>query len=344
MDCKPVIQRVYDHIENDAVDKAVMDCLHIARYLKDYLYVAVFQRELNPNKKELMRVLFNDASQLKEEVIRFYCDRSFKYWLDLHQFDYSIGANDDEDERNIFRIAAGELNSEIYECKKSIEDMTVPTGMTPYDTAYFTDKYDNLKVRYRLRIRACQTIKERLKSRCFNYANQIERQLKAQGKSQNFLHEVQNEVNNYFKAHSEDVYKKLHKAVSLVDAKDSESSSLLLTEVRRAINAAADYFYPPSDQKVKCADGTERDMGKEQYLNRLREYLQTTFPKSTSRDLLRAELGIFACRLNDIASKGVHANPKLSEAKQGLVCLYLFLFNICSRLEEKEGTKGTAEN
>lgn len=42
---------------------------------------------------------------------------------------------------------------------------------------------------------------------------------------------------------------------------------------------------------------------------------------------------VFARKLNDIASKGVHAEVTSGEAKQGLVGLYLFLSNIIEKME-----------
>jgi len=47
--------------------------------------------------------------------------------------------------------------------------------------------------------------------------------------------------------------------------------------------------------------------------------------------LLKAELqqlGLYTEKINQLASKGVHAAVTLAEAKQGLVGLYFFLFNI----------------
>jgi hypothetical protein len=163
-------------------------------------------------------------------------------------------------------------------------------------------------------------------------------QLGAQSKSEGFLDQVYNEVNNYFKGHSEDVYTKLQKAAQLIGSSDPEDLSLLLTQVRRAIKSAADYFYPTKDALVKCADGKERQLGDEQYLNRLQEYLATAFEQSSSRDLLRAELdhlAVFARRLNEVASKGIHSDVSAREAKQGLLGLYMFLYNVISHLQEK---------
>jgi predicted DNA binding CopG/RHH family protein len=338
MDYATVIERVYEHIENGNVDKAVMGCLRIARHLKDYLYVAIFFREMYPNNKELMRVIYDDTSHLKKETQKFLYERSLEYWLESHTLDYSLGTDDSGEERNIFKIGVGELDSELEQCERMIQDMNIPSGMGEFDTAAFTDKYNSRKAQIRLRISTIQTIKERIKTRCLNYAIRIEQQLEAQQKTQSFLEQVQNDVNNYFKARSEDVYTKLQKATQLVDSENPEDLSLLLTQVRRAIKAAADFFYPPSDQVIKCSDGSQRVLGDEQYLNRLHEFLATRLAKSSSRDLLLAELdhlAVFARRLNDIASKGVHATVSLSEAKQGLLGLYLFLYNICSHLDEK---------
>jgi hypothetical protein len=91
--------------------------------------------------------------------------------------------------------------------------------------------------------------------RCLNYAIQIERQLDLQRKNQGFLDLVQNDVNNFFKARSEDVYLKLQKPAELATSREIENAPLLLTEVRRALKAAADYFYPPTAEKVTCGDG-----------------------------------------------------------------------------------------
>ena len=338
MDYEAIINRVYEHIESGHVDRAVFGCLRIARNLKDYLYTAIFLREIYPSSLELGSVLYDETSHLKEEEYKFLMENSLEYWLDTHKIDFSLGTNDDGKELNVLKIAVGELDPEIDLAERSIQDKTIPTGMGEFDTAAFTDRYNNQKVHMRLRIRGIQTIKERIRARCLNYAVRIERQLEAQRKAQSFLEQTQNYVNNYFNAHSEDVYTKLQKATQLVDSDNPEDSSLLLTEVRRAIKATADFFYPPSEQAIKCSDGNKRVLGEDSYMNRLQEFSATSLAKSSSRDLLCAELdylAVFARRLNDIASKGVHANVSLSEAKQGLLGLYLFLYNLCSHLDEK---------
>lgn len=334
-----IINQIYRHIENDHVDKAVMACLRIARNLNDYFFTAVFLREFYPERREFISILEDDISHLKLEEKQFIDKTSLEYWLDSHTLKFSLGTNDEGLEKNVLAIGVGEIKSDIEQWERSIKDLTLPTGMGEFDTAAFTDRYNEKKGWMRLRIRAAQTIKERIKTRCLNYAIKIEKQIESQNKSEGFVQESYNDVNNYFKAHCEDVYNKLQKAAQFIKSNDPEDHSIILTQIRRAIKSTADFFYPPKAEAVKCADGKERILDDEQYLNRLHEFLMCTFKKSSSRDLLRAEfehLAAFVRRLNEVASKGVHSDVTTQDAKQGLVCLYMFLYSIIIKIQHDD--------
>ncbi len=333
MDYDAALAEVYEHLNKDDVEKAVMVCLRIARSANDYLNAAVFFRELSPKKEEFARMVYNDTRHLNDEAKKFLFETSLNRWLEVHTLDFSLSLEDDD--RKVLATPPGEIDAELDQLERSIADMALPAGMHPFDMAAFTDRFANQKAGLRLRIKALQIIKSRLKARCLNYATQVERQFELQRKNQGFLESVQNEVNNFFKARSEDVSVKLQKAAQLAASRELEDASLLLTEVRRAVKAAADYFYPPTPDKVICADGKERVLGDDHYLNRLDEFIARRLTRSTSKDLLNAELNqltIYVRRLNDMASKGVHASVTLEEARQGLVGLYFFLFNICQHL------------
>lgn len=340
MDYEKAIARVYEHLENNDVEKAVMACLRIARAAKDYLNAAIFLRELYPNKIEVARALYDDAAHLKKDDQKFLLQTSLNRWLELHTVDLGFEEDEDKadgDKKNVLMAAAGELDSELEQWKAAINDFALPPGLGEFDTAAFADRFVSHKSDIRIRIRAISKVKARLKARCLNYAIGIERQLDLQKKGQGFLESVQNEVNNYFKARSEDVFVKLQKAAQLAASAELEDFSLLLTEVRRALKASADYFYPAVSGKIVCADGKERELGDEQYLNRLNEFVARSLLRSASQELIVAELDhltSFFRRLNDMASKGVHGPVTLSEARQGLVGLYFFLFNVCQHLSK----------
>jgi hypothetical protein len=332
-----LIQRIFDHVENGDVDKAARAALRLSRQIGDHINTAIFLHELVGDREEIIRVIYDDTSHLNREAQEFIYKNSFERWLKSRTLSFSFSGDDENQEpRNCLAISVGELPEDLRQCEKYITDKKIPPTMGEFDTAAFTDRYDLIKSQLRLRIRAINTIKDQVLNRCLIFAIGVEKQLAAQRKTVNFLQSAQNEVQNFFKSRSEDVYQKLQKANQLVDSDSIEDLSLLLTQIRRAIKAAADYFLPPEKSARQCSDGVERTLGDEQYLNRLHEFVYTTFPRSTSTDLLRAELDyllVFARRLNDISSKGVHANVTEAEAKQGFLGLYLFLFNVCQRLE-----------
>jgi hypothetical protein len=337
MDYRLVIERVFEHLENDDVGKAVMACLRLARHNQDYLNAAIFLRELYPDRTQLKRIFAEDTAKLNDEQRTFVWREAGELWLDGRTNEFMGDKSEEQGQRkNVIVFGAGQLDSEVARMERSIDDMTVPPGMAPFDVAAFTDRFVNQKGMLRLHIQNLQTIRERIKARCLNYAISLEKQLDAQENPEAFLQQVQTEVNNYFKVRSEDVYLKLQKAAQLVGSDEAEDHSSLLTVVRRAMAATADYFYPAQSKPVICSDGIERPLGEQQFLNRLDEYLAQQFGSSSSAELMRAEsalLSTFFRRLNDVASKGVHAHATADEAKQGLVGLYIFLYNVISRLQ-----------
>jgi hypothetical protein len=127
------------------------------------------------------------------------------------------------------------------------------------------------------------------------------------------------------------VYEKLQ-SISRLSASDlSEDAALLLTEVRRILKSVADHVHPAVAGKMKCSDGEERELGDAQYMNRLQEFITTKMRPSIAKEVALAEV-TFLRQLNKMASKGVHDEVVISEARQGLVGMYMFLFNLCQYL------------
>ncbi len=331
MDYGKSIARIFDHLENDNVEAATMACLRVARFAQDHLNAAFFLRELYPNKDEVVRMIYSDTHHLKEEAGKYVFENSFERWLELHTLDFAFPSENDLEDRTVLKVAAGEIDAELAQWEGTLQDLTPPLGVSQFDAAAFHDAANRERANIRLRIGALNTIKSRLKTRCLNYAIQIEKQILAQDHNQAFLWAVENDVNNYFKQRDNDVYQKLQKASALASSIESEDGALVLTEVRRALKAAADHFYPPTTEPVICADGKERVLGADRYLNRLNEYLATKMTASAAKELAKAELALldaFMRRLNDLASKGVHAEVSPGEARQGLVGIFMFLSTI----------------
>lgn len=330
---KEIINRIFDHVENGDIDKAVFACVRLSRNIGDIFNTIIFLRELYPDKSQFSQAFFDETVNLKKEAQEYLWKTTLEHWIEERTLTYSVS---DDPDKTVLALGVGEMQKEITHVKETIADLNIPEGMGEFDAAAFTDRYDLRKSQFRLRISGINQIQERIRTRCLNYASRIEKQIDAQEKPTSFLSDVQNKVNSYFSTRSEDTFRKLQKASSLVGSGNPEDNALLLASIRRAINSVADYFYPPEKGEVICSDGTSRKMGKDQYLNRLHEFCSRTYKSSTSNELMRAELDylmVFARKLNDIASKGVHSEVTAAEGKQGLVGLYLFLSNIIEKME-----------
>src|SRR5690349_11387566 len=146
MDYPQTLARIYEHLEEDHVEKAVMGCLRVARATNDYLNAAIFLRELYPRGTEVARLLHEDMSHLSKEQRKFLYEASGKRWLELHTMDYVLSGDPTEEElpegdrHTVLNAAAGDIQSRIDQWEHSIADMALPSGMGEFDTAAFTDR------------------------------------------------------------------------------------------------------------------------------------------------------------------------------------------------------------
>lgn len=119
---------------------------------------------------------------------------------------------------------------------------------------------------------------------------------------------------------------KFMSAYNSLASKSSEDWSLALTACRRIIKAVADVLYPPTAEHVNG-----KQLGEEQYINRLWAFLDQYATAGSEKDLAKAHvdyLGTFIKRLNEKACKGVHANVRHDEAVRAVLYTYLTLGDI----------------
>jgi hypothetical protein len=79
-------------------------------------------------------------------------------------------------------------------------------------------------------------------------------QLAAEGHTSNFVSKVQQEVHNFYAERCDPAFQSLRNAASLMGSTNAEDHALLLTSIRRAVKAAADYHYPPQSD-LRGTDG-----------------------------------------------------------------------------------------
>ena len=170
-----------------------MACLRVARTAQDHLNAAIFVRELYPKKEEVARILYDDAQHLSDDAKKFIWERSLDRWLEIHTMDFAFPLSDFDDgkERTVLKVAAGEIEPELAQWQATLAELTPPPGLTALSMLRRSDDAANSqRASVRLRITALNTIKSRLKTRCLNYAIQIEKQVASQDRNQAFLWKV----------------------------------------------------------------------------------------------------------------------------------------------------------
>ena len=141
-----LLSRIFDHVENGDVDKAVRASLRLSRQISDYMNTALFLRDLVDDKNEIFRVLSDDTSHLRETSQKYIWEHSYTRWLAYRTLPFAASVDNDTGEsRNILVVSVGEFPEELKQCEKSIADMAIPPTMGEYDSAAFTDRYDVVK-------------------------------------------------------------------------------------------------------------------------------------------------------------------------------------------------------
>ncbi len=129
-----------------------------------------------------------------------------------------------------------------------------------------------------------------------------------------------------------DAGRALAAAFSRARSDDPEEWSQALSSCRRALKALADALYPPTDEQPGG-----RELGEEQYKNRLIQYAAEHLQSTSQEALFIAEIDMVAHRadaLNDLASKGVHSSVNARDLELAVVHTYLLAGELLGLTEE----------
>ncbi|MCV9963870.1 hypothetical protein OIU34_18500 [Pararhizobium sp. BT-229] len=305
------IEAVYEQADAGNLPASVRASFRLARIANDLMGTAYFARILRFQKAEFDRLLaplVDDAEQL-EWLSRV----SLSRYLDLVSIpgDFQqalLPVLGDFEKIEVLRLSPDELAQSL----ASID--------------YRKDKSDGIfNSLHRL-------IASRMIETCHSYAIGIERALAQAERDTSFLNGIEGQVESFYSLHAPNVAEWLVKARSILKrSQGDKDNSLAATSIRRAMLELADFCFPPQEGKIRCLDGTERLMGKDQFTNRLHEFVTVNLDKSGSRDLLKTEIdlvGVYVRRLNEISSKGVHNPIPTYECDQALASLYMLSFQL----------------
>ncbi|GGH53071.1 hypothetical protein GVY41_09000 [Frigidibacter albus] len=131
-----------------------------------------------------------------------------------------------------------------------------------------------------------------------------------------------------------------------LDSSNPEDWANAVHSCRRLLQAVADALYPPAEGTVKAGSGRAVKVGKDQYINRLVLFCESTVKSVVSSKVLCSDLQYIGERLDAVFSavqKGSHAEIEVSEAQRFVIHTYLLVGDILDLNAEQSASPSGLE-
>lgn len=116
-----------------------------------------------------------------------------------------------------------------------------------------------------------------------------------------------------------------------MDSNNPEDWANAVHSCRRILLDLADVLYPARDTSVTLSDGKTIKVGKEQYINRLIQFIESRKGSRTYSEIVGSDLSSIGQRLDAIynaSNKGTHYQVEKSEAARYIIHTYLLISDI----------------
>jgi hypothetical protein len=130
---------------------------------------------------------------------------------------------------------------------------------------------------------------------------------------------------------SKDTAEKLLAINDRLKENNQEAYSQALLSCRRILESVADSIFPAQNTPYTSLDGKQRDVGPNNYINRILAYIEQNSTKKTNSSLIIANLEHLAARLdalNNESQKGVHDNVTIEESRLTIIQMYLIIAEV----------------
>ena len=215
--------------------------------------------------------------------------------------------------------------------------VTPPPGMHSYDLAKHVS--DQAQIRARLvesRV-AIETVLARIKNRLWEFLTETEYELTFGEATAETFDRLRSYVDRQLTTISQPALEQFQTAYRRLKDGGNEDRAHALTSCRRVLKTLADQLYPASSDPVKGVDGKSRVLSDAMFVNRLLQYVAEAVGKHENGAVVQAALEDVATRLralNDLASKGVHADVTTYEVDSCVVQTYMVVADLL-RIRER---------
>ena len=165
----------------------------------------------------------------------------------------------------------------------------------------------------------------RIRIRIHEYLSYVEQQLLLGQVSSDIFQRNREYVDSRLRDISPETLEQFSAAYERIDNGTPEALSHALTSCRRVLKSLADTLYP-AGPPARGIDGNMHEMTDDKIVNRLSQFVTEKRIGSASAKVLTDEITKMGARLrnlNDLASKGVHAQVKSEEVEQCIIQTYI---------------------
>lgn len=174
---------------------------------------------------------------------------------------------------------------------------------------------------------------ETVRSRLYDYVSNINYELKFGEITENVFSRKRKFVDNALKDISPESIQKFISVYENLQSKNDEDWANAVHTCRRIIKEVADVLYPPSNDLITLPGGKKIQVGEEQYINRLIQYISNKSESGSFEAIVGSHLKFIGERLDSIhnaANKGTHTEVTLEEAERYIIYTYLIIGDILS--------------
>jgi len=314
-----------------SLSSIIRKCIRVSRLRNDYENLWWLEWEIIPftHQEEWHRVQREVAPHFLRAQYKALNEHFRKIYVE-ERATRSLEGESLVNKGDIWPLGVKELENRVTSLQRESEAAVTPPGIHPAD--------------YRALMAAqasdARGVLSSIRHRVYNFLSQSEKQLVYGQLNADIFEQNRRYVDLRLRDIAPEALEKFVTVYRCLGEGDPEARAQALTSCRRILKTLADAVYPPRQEKVKGADGKERDLSAEKYVARLWQFVSEHVGGHSAGQLLQAALSDLGNRIDpvyELSCKGVHAEVSRFELNQCVIQTYLVIGDILRLTESNAG-------
>lgn len=249
----------------------------------------------------------------------------------------------DRAEANLRSVQQTEETVQMLREQEAASLIPPPPGMNTFDLGKHVADQQQLRARLVTSRIPLENILARIKNRLWEFLTETEYELTLGEATAETFDRLRSYVDNQLTTISPLALDQFQTAYRRLKDGGSEDRAHAVTSCRRVLKTLADELYPARLEPVIGSDGKEHVLNDPAFVNRLLQYIAETVGKHENGGGIQATLEDLGARLhalNELASKGVHADVKAYEVDTCVVQTYLVIADVLGIRERANNAGG----